>query len=56
MIKKLVFTAVVIAIGATVAYQMGWLSWEGEDIYEDTRESVMDKGENIVDKAREVVD
>jgi len=55
MIKKIIFAVIVIAIGATVAYQMDWLSGEGEDAYEDTKETVMEKGEDIVDKARESI-
>lgn len=56
MIKKLIFAVVVVAIVATVAYQMGWLSGEGEDAYEDTKDTVMEKGEAIVDQAKEAAD
>ena len=56
MIKKLIFAVIVIAIFASIAYQMGWLSGEGEDVYEDTQESVIEKGEDVVDKAREAMD
>lgn len=56
MIKKLIFAIVVIAIVASVAYQMGWLSGDGEDVYEDTKESVMEKSEDMVDKAKDAMD
>jgi len=56
MIKKIIFALVVIAIVSTVAYQMGWLSGDGEDVYEQAREKVMDKGETVVDKARDSLD
>jgi len=56
MIKKTIFTVVVISIVSTIAYQMGWLSGDGEDVYEEAREKVMDKGETIVDKAKDSMD
>ena len=55
MIRKIIFAVVVIAIVATAAYQMGWLSGKGEDAYEDTKDTVMEKGEDIVDKARDSI-
>jgi Na+/citrate or Na+/malate symporter len=54
--KKIIFAVVVIAVVATVAYQMGWLSGDGEDVYEDSKEAVMEKGETIVDKAKDALD
>ena len=56
MIKKVIFAVVVVAIFASVAYQMGWLSGEGEDMFEDTRESVLEKGEVVVDKAKDAME
>ena len=55
MLKKVIFAIVVIAVFATVAYQMGWLSSDGEDVFEETRESVLEKGEDAVDKARDAI-
>lgn len=56
MIKKIVFAVIVIAIVASVAYSMGWLSSEGEDVFEDTRESVLEGGEEAVEKAKDAID
>ena len=53
MIKKLIVIFVVLAAGATVAYKMDWLSRKGENAYESTKESVLEKGEEIVDKAKD---
>ena len=33
MVKKFIMLLVVVAIAATVAYQMGWLSYKGEKAY-----------------------
>ncbi len=55
MIKKLIVLFVVLAIGATVAYQMGWLSRKGKKAYDQTKESVLEKGEELVDKAKDAV-
>ena len=56
MIKKIIFAVIVVAIVASIAYQMGWLSGEGEDIFEETKESVMEGGEKAVDKAKDAMD
>jgi len=42
MIKKIIFAVIVIAVATTVFYQMGWLSYKGEKIYEETKETVED--------------
>lgn len=42
MIKKIIVLLVVVAIAATVAYQMGWLSYKGEKAYENTKDAVKD--------------
>ena len=55
MIKQLVFIFIVIAIAATIAYQLGWLSGEGEDAYDKTRESVVEESEKIIDKTRDTI-
>jgi hypothetical protein len=55
MIKRIILIVIVIAIGATVAYQMGWLSSEGEKVYDKTRDSVVDKSEKIIDKTRDAI-
>lgn len=55
MIRKLVFIFIVIAIGATIAYQLGWLSGKGEDVYDTTRESVIEGSEKIIDKTRDAI-
>lgn len=55
MIKKVIVLFVVLAIGATVAYQMGWLSRKGEKAYDRAAESILNKGEEIVDNAKDAV-
>ena len=40
MIKKLIALIVIVAIAATVAYQMGWLSSKGEKAFDKTKEAV----------------
>jgi len=42
VIKKIIVLLVVVAIAATVAYQMGWLSYKGERAYEKTQDAVKD--------------
>ena len=42
MIKKIIFLIVIVAITASVAYQMGWLSSKGENAYDKTKEAVKD--------------
>jgi len=56
MIKKIIGLFIVIAIVATVAYQMGWLSWKGERIYEKTKEAVVEKGEKAIEKGKDAID
>ena len=56
MVKKIIFAVVVIAVFAAVAYQLGWLSSEGEDVFEDTKDTVMEKSESMVDKAKDAMD
>ena len=55
MIRKLVFIFIIIAIGATIAYQLGCLSGKGEDVYDTTRESVIEGSEKIIDKTRDAI-
>lgn len=56
MIRKFIGLFIVVAIAATVAYQMGWLSWKGERIYEDTKDAVLDKGEKVIEKGKDAID
>ena len=56
MIKKIIGLFIVVAIAATVAYQMGWLSWKGERIYENTKDAVLDKGEKVIEKGKDAID
>lgn len=53
--KKIITIVVVLAIGATIAYQMGWLSSKGEKAYDKTREAVIEKSEEIIDKTKDAV-
>ncbi len=55
MIKKLIGLFVVLAIVATVAHQMGWLSRKGEKAYDKAKDAVMEKSEEIVDNAKDAV-
>jgi hypothetical protein len=56
MIKKIIFTIIVLAISASVAYQMDLLSFKGEDVYEETKESVIEKGGEMIEKGRDAID
>ena len=55
MMKKIMTLFVVLAIGATAAYQMGWLSSKGEKAYDNTKESLIEKSENIIDKTKDTI-
>ncbi|MCG6938618.1 MAG: hypothetical protein LJE83_10690 [Gammaproteobacteria bacterium] len=55
MIKNIIFIIILIAIGATIAYQMGWLSSKGENVYEKTKESVVEKSEQVIDKTKDAI-
>lgn len=56
MIKKIIFAIIILAIAASVAYQMDLLSYKGEDVYEDTKESVIEKGGELIEKGKEAID
>ena len=55
MIKKLIIVFVVLVIGATVAYNMGWLSRKGEKAYDNTKKTVINKGEKVIDKTKDAI-
>jgi hypothetical protein len=55
MMKKIITLFVVLAIGATVAYQMGWLSSKGENAYDKTKDSLIEKSEDIIDKTKDAI-
>ena len=55
MIKKFIVLFVVLAIGATVAYKMDWLSRKGEKAYDNTKKTVIKEGEKIVDKTKDAI-
>ena len=56
MIKKLIFSIILLAVAASIAYQMDWLSYKGEDMYEDAKETVIEKGEEAIEKGKEAID
>ncbi len=56
MIKKLVILLVVVAVAATVAYQMGWLSYKGERTYEKTKKAIVKEGEKAIEKGKDAID
>ena len=51
MVIRIIIVLIVLAIGATIAYQMGWLSDKGENAYEETKEAIIDNSEKLIDKA-----
>ena len=55
MIKSIILIIFVIVIGATIAYQMGWLSSKGENVYDKTKESVVEKSEEIIDNTKDAM-
>ena len=40
MIIRIIIVFIVLAIGATIAYQMGWLSREGESVFKNINEEL----------------
>jgi hypothetical protein len=55
MLRTIIFIVIVIAIGATIAYQMGWLSSAGENAYDKTKESIVEKSEKVIDKTKDAI-
>jgi len=55
MINRLIVLFVVLAIGATVAYKMDWLSRKGEKAYDKTRKTVVKEGEKVIDKTKDAI-
>jgi hypothetical protein len=55
MIRNIIFIFIVIAVGYAIAYQMGWLSYKGENVYDKTKESVVEKSEKIIDKTKDAM-
>ena len=55
MIKKIIVLFVVLAIGASIAYEMGWLSRKGKKTYKNTKETVIEKSENVIDKTKDAI-
>jgi hypothetical protein len=51
VIIRIIVLFIVLAIGATIAYKMGWLSDKGENAYNETKESIVDNSEKLIDKA-----
>lgn len=56
MIKKIIFSIIVLAIASSIAYQMGWLSYKGEGMFEDAKDAVVEKGEKAIEKGKEAID
>jgi hypothetical protein len=55
MIIRIIIVLIVLAIGATIAYQMGWLSDKGEHAYDETKESIIDNSDKLIDKADDAI-
>jgi hypothetical protein len=55
MIKKIIVLVVVLAIAGAVAYEMGWLSRKGKKAYNKTKETVIEKSEEVIDKTKEAI-
>ena len=55
MIIRIIIVFIVLAIGATVAYKMGWLSGEGEKAYDETKDAVIENSEKAVDKVNDAI-
>jgi len=55
MIKKIIVLFIVLAIGASVAYEMGWLSRKGKKAYKNTKETVIEKSEKVIDATKDAV-
>ena len=55
MLGKVISTFIVIAIGASIAYQMGWLSRKGEKVYDNAKDRVVEKSEKVIDKTKDAI-
>jgi flagellar basal body-associated protein FliL len=55
MIKKIILSVIVVVIAAAIAHQMGWLSSKGERAYDKTKESVMEKGGDLIDMGKDAI-
>ena len=55
MIKKIIVLFVVLAIGASIAYEMGWLSRKGKKAYKNTKETVIEKSVKVIDKTKDAI-
>jgi hypothetical protein len=51
MIIRVIIIFIVLAMGATIAYKMGWLSDKGENTYDETKDAIIDNSEKLIDKA-----
>jgi hypothetical protein len=56
MLQKFIIIIIAIAVFAAIAYQMGWLSNEGESVFEQTTSTVVEKGEDLVNKGKDILD
>ncbi len=52
MIKRIIVLFVILTIAAAVAYEMGWLSRKGKKAYKNTKETVIEKSEQVIDKIK----
>jgi len=55
MIRKLVILFVVLAIAATIAYKMDWLSRKGEKAYDKAKKTVIKEGDKMIDKTKDAI-
>ena len=56
MVKKIIVALIVLALAASAAYEMGWLSRKGEKAYKNTREVVIEKSEKVIDKTKDAIE
>jgi hypothetical protein len=56
MLQKLIVIVIALAVFAAIAYQMGWLSSEGESVFQKTTSTFVDKSEDLVNKSKKMLE
>ena len=55
MIKTLFIAVIAIAVFAAVAYQQGWLSRKGEQLYDKAKQGIIDTGKDVIQEGKKAL-